>query len=76
MLFLGLQGLVNKNGKAAASALSAEDLKDLFSYQEDTISDTFISMCCPRPEEDDAASPVDPVYKEQVCLFIFCKDCK
>eukprot|EP00210_Caulerpa_lentillifera_P002332 g2237.t1 len=41
----GLQGLVNKNGKAATSALSTEELRDLFTFQKDTQSDTFDSIC-------------------------------
>lgn len=63
--FSGLQGLVNKNGKAAASALSAEDLRNLFCYHESTLSDTLESMCLsPQNEEESETGPI--VFKEQV----------
>ncbi|MEW5303086.1 MAG: hypothetical protein WDW36_005813 [Sanguina aurantia] len=41
----GLQSLVNKNGKAVANVMSSDELKELFSLQPDTLSNTYESMC-------------------------------
>ncbi|GIL43572.1 hypothetical protein Vafri_1202, partial [Volvox africanus] len=41
----GLKQLVSKNGKAAANVMTAEDLRELFTLNADTWSDTYDYMC-------------------------------
>eukprot|EP00195_Chlamydomonas_chlamydogama_P012357 CAMPEP_0202906302 /NCGR_PEP_ID=MMETSP1392-20130828/38231_1 /ASSEMBLY_ACC=CAM_ASM_000868 /TAXON_ID=225041 /ORGANISM="Chlamydomonas chlamydogama, Strain SAG 11-48b" /LENGTH=1035 /DNA_ID=CAMNT_0049594745 /DNA_START=120 /DNA_END=3227 /DNA_ORIENTATION=+ len=41
----GLQSLVSKNGKAAANLLSAEELRELFTLDPETLSNTYDMMC-------------------------------
>lgn len=57
--------MVSKNGKAAASLLSAEELKNLFTFQEGTISDTYDSMCT---MEDLESPKISTAFKNQVPL--------
>ena len=51
----GLQNVVNKSsggesGAAGTAAMSAEELRDLFTLRRDTLSDTYDSMCQARDE--------------------------
>ncbi|GAX75378.1 hypothetical protein CEUSTIGMA_g2822.t1 [Chlamydomonas eustigma] len=41
----GLQSLVSKNGKATAAVMSAEELRELFTLDRLTLSNTYDSMC-------------------------------
>ena len=61
----GLQNVVNKSsggesGAAGTAAMSAEELRDLFTLRRDTLSDTYDSMCQAKDEaiclESDKAS--------------------
>ena len=51
----GLQNVVNKSsggesGAAGTAAMSAEELRDLFTLRRDTLSDTYDSMCQAKDE--------------------------
>ncbi|CAD7701124.1 unnamed protein product [Ostreobium quekettii] len=67
----GLQGVVGKSGQAEASMMSAEELRNLFSLNLNTVSDTYDSLCQadkPEPQEEGTSLDDDPmgVAKKQV----------
>ena len=73
----GLQNVVNKSsggesGAAGTAAMSAEELRDLFTLRQDTLSDTYDSMCQARDEavclDSDKASKA--VCATEACLHI------
>jgi hypothetical protein len=53
----GLQNLVGKNGKATASLMTTEELRELFQLEINTLSSTYDVLCNGNKETAGAGSP-------------------
>ena len=56
----GLQHVVNSESTGGAALMSSEELRDLFTLRDATMSDTYDSMCCSESEEDSQKENLQP----------------
>ena len=74
----GLQQVVNSNASASAeggepggglsaSAMSSDELRDLFTLRTLTLSDTYDSICADDDSDVDVDSEEGPAPKEAIC---------
>ena len=68
----GLQNVVNSESKGGSAPMSAEELRDLFTLRDHTMSDTYDSMCCPSSEDDSQTENALPAADAHLRAQVSC----